>query len=180
MSVENQVADGQAGGASRRVRRHLRMLAFLALSGLLCASTPARADDASPFERLIGRWVGDGRLGVRNGKTEQVKCRVTYLHHKPEDPLQQTIRCASAGGSVEVRSWVTHEAGKLTGTWEELERKWKGEIAGAVTRRGFKVAVKGEDLKANMDIVLLGAKQVIEIQFIESSLIGLTLILEKG
>jgi hypothetical protein len=40
--------------------------------------------------------------------------------------------------------------------------------------------VKGDDLKANMDIVVLGARQIIEIQFIESSLIGLTLILEKG
>ena len=31
-----------------------------------------------------------------------------------------------------------------------------------------------------MDIVVLGTKQVIEIQFIDSSLIGLTLILDKG
>ena len=31
-----------------------------------------------------------------------------------------------------------------------------------------------------MDIVLVGAKQVIEIQFIESNLIGLTLILDKA
>ena len=75
---------------------------------------------------------------------------------------------------------MVHAEGKLTGTWEELERKWKGEITGTVTPRGFKVAVKGDDLKANMDIIVLGAKQVIEIQFIESSLIGLTLILEKG
>ena len=49
-----------------------------------------------------------------------------------------------------------------------------------MTPRGFRVAVKGEALNANMDIVLIGAKQVIEIQFINSSLIGLTLILEKG
>jgi hypothetical protein len=49
-----------------------------------------------------------------------------------------------------------------------------------VTPRGFKIAVKGENLNANMDIVVMGAKQVIEIQFLNSSLIGLTLILEKG
>jgi hypothetical protein len=151
---------------------------LLGCAGLLVS--PVQAADASPFDKLIGRWIGEGRLGVRNGATEQVKCRVTYLHQNPEDPLQQTIRCASAGGSVEVRTWVVHAEGKLTGTWEELERKWKGEITGTVTPRGFKVAVKGDDLKANMDIIVLGTKQVIEIQFIESSLIGLTLILEKG
>jgi hypothetical protein len=169
------------GGTKKLGRRPLyRLLAAYLLTALTAQAGLAHAEDASPFDKLIGRWVGEGRLGVRNGTTEQVKCRVTYRHQNPEDPLQQTIRCASAGGSVEVRSWVTHADGKLAGTWEELERKWKGEIEGAVTSRGFKVAVKGDDLKANMDIIVLGAKQVIEIQFIESSLIGLTLILEKG
>lgn len=154
--------------------------ALLALFGLPYGPQPSRAEDPSPFEKLVGRWVGEGRLGVRNGATEQIKCRVTYIHQNPKDLLQQTIRCASAGASIEVRSWVRHADGKLSGAWEELERKWKGEIAGAVTPRGFKVAVKGDDLEANMDIVVLGAKQIIEIQFIESTLIGLTLILEKG
>jgi hypothetical protein len=55
-----------------------------------------------------------------------------------------------------------------------------GNISGAVTPRGFRVAVRGESLNANMDIILIHSKQVIELQFIDSSLIGLTLILEKG
>jgi hypothetical protein len=152
---------------------------LLASVGVLARTATAHDTATPPFEKLIGRWVGEGRLGVRNGATEKVKCRVTYLQINAETPLQQTIRCAAASGSIEVRSRVTHAAGILTGTWEELERKWKGEVAGKVTPRGFKVAVKGDDLKANMDIVVLGAKQVIEIQFIESPLIGLTLILEK-
>lgn len=165
--------------ARRGLKQRGCLLAGL-LTALLALPAPAHANDISPFEKLLGRWVGEGRLGVRNGDTERVKCRVTYLHPNADEPLQQTIRCAAASGSIEVRSWVTHEAGTLSGTWEELERKWKGDIAGAVTPRGFKVAVKGENLRANMDIIVLGAKQVIEIQFIESTLIGLTLILEKG
>ena len=166
-----------SGRRASRTRHYLAAAALLALFG---SAHPSRAEETSPFEKLIGRWVGDGRLGVRNGATERVKCRVTYLQLKPEDPLQQTIRCAAASGSIEVRSWVTHVAGVLSGTWEELERKWIGEIAGKVTTRGFKVAVKGDNLRANMDIVVLAHRQIIEIQFIESSLIGLTLILEKG
>jgi hypothetical protein len=53
-------------------------------------------------------------------------------------------------------------------------------VTGTVTPKGFRVAVRGDSLSANMDIVMAGAKQVIEIQFIESSLIGLTLILDKA
>lgn len=152
--------------------------AALALA-LMCAA-PADAVDVSPLERLAGRWVGEGRLGVKGSPTEQVKCRVTYIHARTEDRLKQTIRCASAGGKVEVRSIVSHAAGKLTGTWHELVRDWSGGLAGAVTPRGFKVRVRGRTLNANMDIILLDAKQIIEIQFIDSSLIGLTLVLERG
>ena len=152
----------------------------LAVGAVLLNPAPALAVDTSPFDKLVGRWVGEGRLGVRDNATEHVKCRVTYLLPNPNDQLQQTIRCASGSGSIEVRSFVTHTAGTLSGTWAELERKMHGDLTGRVTPRGFRVNVKGEGLHANMDIVVLGAKQVIEIQFIDSSLIGLTLILDKG
>ena len=157
------------------------LCALVMLVGLAMTCLPgASALDMSPFEKLAGRWVGEGRLGVRDNATENVKCRVTYIVVQGQDQLKQTIRCASASGSIEVQSVVDHVSGNLSGSWTELVRNMKGEIKGSVTPRGFRVAVKGEDLNANMDIVVLGAKQVIEIQFINSALIGLTLILEKG
>jgi hypothetical protein len=141
---------------------------------------PAAAVDGSPLESLAGRWVGEGRLGVRGNPTEKVKCRATYVYAQVGDQLKQSIRCASAGGSVEVQSAVAHAAGKLTGTWQELVRNLSGDLTGTVTSRGFKVRVRGDSLNANMDIILIRSKQVIEIQFIDSSLLGLTLVLERG
>lgn len=158
-----------------------RLLAAVAILGLaVWRPVPAAAVDVSPLESLVGRWVGEGRLGVKGNPTEHVKCRVTYHYVRAGDQLKQGIRCASAGGNVEVQSIVSHASGKLTGSWQELVRNMKGDLAGTVTPRGFKVNVRGEDLKANMDIILLDAKQVIEIQFIDSSLLGLTLVLERG
>jgi hypothetical protein len=55
-----------------------------------------------------------------------------------------------------------------------------GELEGAVTPHGFKVAVKGTDLSANMDIIVHGTRQIIETQFNNSALVGLTLILTKA
>jgi len=156
------------------------VLTAAAAVGLLLWSATAEAVDVSPFDPLVGRWVGEGRLGVRGDATEQVKCRVAYGRATSADQLRQSIRCASAGGNVEVQSLVSHAGGKLTGSWKELVRNWSGNISGAVTPRGFRVAVRGESLNANMDIILINSKQVIEIQFIDSSLIGLTLVLEKG
>jgi hypothetical protein len=155
-------------------------LACTAVLGLGLYSAAACAVDLSPFDPLVGRWVGEGRLGVRGSATEQVKCRVTYARLASGDQLRQSIRCASAGGNVEVQSVVSHSGGLLTGSWKELVRDWSGGLSGAVTPKGFRVAVRGESLSANMDIALVDSRQVIEIQFIDSSLIGLTLVLEKG
>ena len=92
------------------------LLTVMAFGAILSSAGTARAVDTSPFDKLVGRWVGEGRLGVRDNATEQVKCRVTYLLPGPSDQLQQTIRCATASGSIEVRSTVAHSAGTLSGT----------------------------------------------------------------
>jgi hypothetical protein len=154
---------------------------LLAAAGLaLLVQAPASAQEASPFVKLAGRWLGDGRLGFTGGKTEVVKCRVTYIVTDQAQQVRQTIRCATESGSVEVQSTVTHAAGALKGSWKELSRDWSGELAGNVTANGFKVAIKGSELNANMDIIVKDNRQIIEIQFMNSSLIGLTLVLTKG
>ena len=163
----------------RSVRRVV--LPLLVVAGQALSSwAPASAEEPSPFAKVAGRWLGEGRLGIRDGPTENVKCRVTYILSEQGQQVRQTIRCATESGSVEVQSTVTHAAGVLTGTWKELSRDWSGGLTGSVTANGFKVAVKGTELNANMDIIVKDTRQIIEIQFINSSLIGLTLILTKG
>lgn len=156
------------------------LLLLAVASQALVACAPAAAEDASPFAKLAGRWLGEGRLGIKDGKTETVKCRVTYVVTEAGNQVRQTIRCATESGSVEVQSTVSHASGTLTGSWKELSRDWSGELAGSVNANGFKVAIKGAELKANMDIIVKDNRQIIEIQFIDSSLIGLTLVLAKG
>ncbi|HWK32237.1 MAG TPA: hypothetical protein VNR51_00975, partial [Hyphomicrobium sp.] len=70
--------------------------------------------------------------------------------------------------------------GKLTGTWNELVYNLGGEMTGEVTERGFRIVVRGGDMRANMDVIVIGDRQIVEIQFFNSSIRGLTLILKKG
>ncbi len=165
---------------SLHARPHALLAFMLALLLAGQNAALAAADDASPFDKLAGRWVGEGRLGVRNSPSETVKCRVTYFVEEGGNQLRQRIRCATQSGSIEVASTVTYAGGKLAGTWKELTRDWSGNITGTIHPHGFKVAVKGANLDANMDIVVRGERQIIEIQFLNSSLIGLTLVLTKG
>ena len=96
---------------------------------------PAPPIPTSPFKDLPGRWVGDGRLGLKDGKFETVKCRATYFLSDDGVELKQNIRCASASGNIEVKSEVKHNAGKLTGTWNELIYNLGGDLSGQVTPR---------------------------------------------
>lgn len=141
---------------------------------------PAPVKKDAPFADLPGRWVGEGRIGMAEGKMESVKCRATYFVNPAGNELKQNIRCASAGGKVEVKSTVVAKDAKLTGQWNELVYNLGGDMTGEVTERGFRITVRGGDLTANMDVIVMNDRQIVEIQFFNSSLRGLTLILKKG
>jgi hypothetical protein len=162
----------------------MRKVLFSAFLLIACCSmgpqVRALAADVSPFKELPGRWVGQGRIGLQGGQTESVKCRATYFLSKTTDQLKQNIRCASASGKIEVKSLVTHSDGKLTGTWKEHIYELGGNLSGEVTERGFRIKVVGSGLAANMEVIVKDDRQIVEIQFFDSALIGLMLVLQKG
>jgi hypothetical protein len=155
---------------------------ILALGWSPSLGGPAHASTPGPFAAIAGWWGGEGRLRFKDGKQEQVKCRTTYFVSSNGDELKQTIRCASGSGKIEVTSQVKHEGGKLTGTWAETVYNLTGDLTGEVTPRGYRVSVMGADaaLSANMDIIVRDKKQIVEIQFFSETLVGLTLLLNKG
>ena len=162
----------------RLVRGAALLLLLLSATQSFDVAFSAPAQEASPFAKVAGRWLGEGRLGYTGDKIETVKCRVTYIVSEPQ--VRQTIRCATEGDTVEVQSIVTHASESISGTWRELSRNWSGDLSGSVTVNGFRVAIRGAELNANMEIIVKDNRQIIEIQFINSSLIGLTLVLNKG
>ncbi len=158
------------------------VLAGLVGLGLSLAPVPAKAAGGA-FASFPGRWTGQGRLGFKDGKIENVTCRATYFVAEDTGNLTQNIRCASASGKIEVKSNVAEKDGKLSGSWNELIYNMQGELSGQVTKYGFLVTVKGtgeSTLDATMDLIVKNAKQVVEIHFNSSTLLGLTLMLDKS
>lgn len=169
-----------ASSSARSVMTRKLLISFTLLALWLAGSVSVFAQEASPFKDLPGRWVGQGRIGLKNGNAETVKCRATYFLNDNGQGLRQNIRCASASGKIEVKSVVTHADGKLSGTWRETIYELGGNLDGEITERGFRISVKGSDLAANMDVIVVKDRQIVEIQFFNSTLVGLTLILNKG
>jgi hypothetical protein len=157
------------------------LLAALCLCAVGFTSRSADAIATSPFDALVGRWTGDGILGFKESKPERVKCRATYLlDPASQNELKQTIRCATSSGAIEVISNLKEAAGKLTGHWKETIHNFEGDLTGEITPKGFRIIVKGADITANMDIIVRGTLQAVEIQFVNSSLIGLSMAMKKG
>lgn len=152
----------------------------LCLAGRMAIAEPATPPAPLTLDTLVGRWTGEGRLGFAESKFENVKCRVTYLRTEQTGQLKQNIRCASASGNIEVLSELQQSGVELTGKWVETVRNMNGELAGQVTPTGFRVEIKGTDLNAHMDIMVRGTRQLVEIQFNNSTLVGLSLMLVKG
>lgn len=159
----------------------LQIAVLMMWLGSSVAALPAEAQSAnSTFASLAGRWTGEGRLGLKDSPPENVKCRATYFLTDGKDELKQNIRCATAGGSIEVQSQIANTEGALSGTWKETTRNLEGQLTGNVRPGGFRIVVQGAGLTANMDILVKADRQIIEIQFINSALVGLTLMMTKG
>ncbi len=155
-------------------------IAFTLIALFTSVSGAGAAYAEGPFSNLAGRWTGQGRLGFAEGKTENITCRATYFVSEDGTKLDQNIRCASAGAKVEVKSNLTHADGKLSGSWSELIYNKTGELTGEITKQGLRINVKGDELNATMEVIVRDSKQLVEVHFNNSTLVGLTLILEKG
>ncbi len=174
--------NGDIMSCAGRLLRHLGAvvgIAILALSSGPPAISQVAPTPSGPFAALAGWWSGEGRLGFKEGKLETVKCRATYAS-ATADTLDQSIRCAAASGMIEVKANVAVADNRLTGQWTERIHNIAGDIKGEITPRGFQVTVTGDQLTAGMEIMVRGDKQIVEIQFHDSTLVGLTLVLQKG
>ena len=169
-----------ANSNSRLRLSRLLLSVALAVAVLVPWSASAQVNVAQPFRPLLGWWIGNGRLGFTNGKTETVRCRAVYRALKTGQQLRQVVRCASASGKVEVESSITLDDEKLHGTWSEKTYNFNGDLTGRMVPGGFRVKVSGSDVKANMTVVVRGDRHLVEIQFSASSLIGLTMVFNRG
>jgi hypothetical protein len=129
--------------------------------GAWLAIAPAAAD--GPFAGYAGRWVGNGSVTYDDGKTEAIKCRVTYFVVDGGSGLQQNIRCASASYKFEVRSDIDYAGGKVSGSWVEMVNNASGNVSGTASNNLIKASVKSEKLDATMSVSLNGGSQSVNI-----------------
>ena len=118
---------------------------------------------AGPVEDLAGYWSGSGSVVLSNGKTERVKCSVSYKAGEAAGQIKQNMRCASADYNINASASFNVKGQTVTGSWEEKTYSAVGEVTGRVNGGNYTLAIKGVNFSASMNVTLTDCKQQISI-----------------
>ncbi len=132
-----------------------------ALVSAMGTGSPARA--ATPIEAMAGYWSGMGSVSLTSGKTERVKCAVTYKVSDGGAQIKQSMRCASQDYRIDSAADLRVHGGNVTGSWEERTYSATGQVSGKYAGSNFTLSIKGGSFSAAMSLNTTECKQQISI-----------------
>ncbi len=135
----------------------------LSLVGMLGMASGDAAFAGGPFTGLGGSWSGSGTVSLDSGTKERMRCTAQYLVKEDDNNLQQHLDCSSPSYDFKVNTYVDHQAGSLTGYWEELKNNVRGSVSGSARGSRVHVLLKGSAFSAALDLVTVGDRQSVTI-----------------
>lgn len=120
------------------------------------------ANAASPLESLVGYWQGVGKIAMTSGKTERVKCAVSYRAGEANS-VKQTLRCSSPDYTINALAEIKVNGAAVTGSWEERTYSTTGEITGRQAGHMLTLNIKGASFAAALNVSTINCKQTINI-----------------
>ncbi len=136
-----------------------RTSAAVVLAGTLAMAAGSVAYADGPFAGMDGSWSGSGTVSMDSGSKERMQCTAQYVVTDGDNNLQQHINCSSPSYDFKVNTYVDHQAGSLSGYWEELKNNVRGNVAGSARGNHVRVVLKGAAFSATLDLVTRGSSQ---------------------
>jgi hypothetical protein len=128
-----------------------RNIAALALAASLLTFTAPTANAADgPLSHFAGHWSGGGRITVKDGSSERIRCRSTNA--ASGNALTLSLRCASDSYKFELASDIAYDGGNVTGSWNETTRGVVGAISGKGTANNIQATASAVGFSASLSI----------------------------
>ena len=124
--------------------RRLLGSAVLAASMMLLAS-PGQAQ-SGPFASLAGAWTGTGKILIKDGGSESIRCRATYTVAGAGAGLSQVLRCASDSYRFDLTTNVTASGSNAVGQLERDQPQRQRHARRQDQRRRHRRAGRGQRL----------------------------------
>ncbi len=126
----------------------------LASSGTVSAATP--------FDKLLGSWGGNGLMRLQDGTTRRLRCNTYYTGRGSQ--LGMVVRCTGdRNNKIEIRSRLSYSGGRLSGQWEERTYNARGRVAGTASDNRINLNITGGGLTGSMSVSLSGSRQNVNI-----------------
>src|SRR5690606_38328969 len=109
-----------------------RLFAGTVAGSALLLASPGYAP-TGPFSALGGSWTGSGQILVKDGGSERIRCRATYIVGSAGAGLNQVLRCASDSYRFDLTTHVTASGNSVSGSWSETSRNINGTIGGRLS-----------------------------------------------
>lgn len=105
------------------------MIAALAAGFFACSTLPSSAADG-PLAPFAGNFAGAGKVTLRDGASERIRCRSTNAASGKTVNLRVT--CAGDSYKFELASDLTVEGNAISGSWNESTRGVVGTVSGRI------------------------------------------------
>ena len=132
-------------------------LAFLAIGH---AAVPSLAQ-AQNVQSLLGTWSGRGKVTLKAGNRESIKCNA--YNKRDGNELSLVVRCASPSYKIEIRSKLIKRGAVLTGHWEERTYNATGTASGMISAKSVELGISGGGFRGRMDVAYTRSHQTIKI-----------------
>ena len=109
-----------------------RTIAALALSStLVVLSAPHAIAADGPLAHFAGNYSGNGKITVKDGTSERIRCRST--NSASGNGLSLSMRCASDSYTFNLGSEITADGSNVSGSWNETSRGVVGSLSGKIS-----------------------------------------------
>jgi hypothetical protein len=160
-----------------RFHAAVRALAGVAFASVALAASAATSA-ANPLTIMNGAWSGAGNFRLENGKTEHIRCRALYAT-RSGDSMGLSLRCASAGNSIELRARLAARGNRVSGAWEERSFNAEGTVSGVALGNTLRLSIQGSGLSGFMVVTTNGRTQSISVRTDTSALRGVNISLRR-
>lgn len=135
---------------------------FLIAAIVFLSTNQSQPYAATAFDSLRGAWRGAGKMNLRSGKTERLRCTAYYTGGGTR--LGLLIRCQGEKTKIEMHSNLTSSGTRLKGNWEERTFNAQGSVSGQISGSMITMAITGlGDIRGRMSVSFTRSKQEVSI-----------------
>ena len=123
------------------------------------------AQNAGPFAKFVGNWIGNGELQLSNNTKEAIRCRGNFVAVDAGNVsnIRLELKCANAGYRFELMGDLNNSGGAVSGTWSEITRGLNGNVRGTMVGDRISAIAEGQTFTATLQLISSGGNQQIVI-----------------